>query len=378
MNFMKMGSIMVMLPILDKIGEEKVKKYFLIWIALIMVMMTACSGEKNSSVNNASDDTATTSTGNEDNAFETAVIYYASYRSDIDDPALFKGLFSYEPEWIQREDGQDCLYSDVLNEIASDEFYATSTGEKYSEFITALKADDFNGYGLSYIDTQVRFSFAEESQMIQKMQDVLDTFDIGKCDFCFYPVTEDIYKTYGAFYDEHINGQTKGEFEENYFGEYKEFYYVNAIQVIDGIELKRFETYNSGDLVKYGEVSRIEFIYTSDGIEFLGIAHVYEIDGKKETVSLLSEQEARQLLSNKMNSLLETTASEEDYTSLKLIYIPVSLDATLDHEVEDVKSDNPVPTGSSFELVPAWCFATDKGSDGDVIYFNAVTGEEIV
>ena len=353
------------------------KKYFLIWIVLIMVMMTACSGEKNSSVNNVSDNTDVISVGNEDNAPETAVIYYASYRDDIDDPALFKGLFSYEPKWIQREDGQDCLYSDVLDEIASDEFYATSTGEKYSEFITALRADDFNGYGLSYIDSQVRFSFAEESQMTQKMQEVLDTFDIGECNFYFYPITEDIYKTYGAFYDEYINGQTKDEFEENYFGEYKEFYYVRATQVMDGIELKRYETYNSEDLVKYGEVSYIEFIYTSDGIEFLHIAHVYEIDGEKETVSLLSEQEARQLLSNKMNSLLETTASEEDYTSLQLIYIPVSLDVVLDHEVDDLKSDNSVPAGASFELVPAWCFSTDKGGDGDVIYFNAVTGEEI-
>lgn len=353
------------------------KKYFWILIAFIMVMISACSGEKNSSVDDVSDNADVTSIGNEDDAPETAVIYYASYRNDIDDPALFKGLFSYEPEWIQREDGLEYLYSDVLDEIASNELYATSTGEKYSEFITALKADDFNGYGLSYIDTQVRFSFAEENQMIQKMQNVLDTFDIGTCDFYFYPVTEDIYKTYGAFYDEHINGQTKGEFEENYFGEYKEFYYVKAIQVIDGIELKRFETYNSGDLVKYGEVSRIEFIYTPDGIEFLNIAHVYEIDGQKETVSLLSEQEARQLLLDKMNSLLETTVSEDDYTSLKLIYIPVSLDATLNHGADDLKSDNSVPAGASFELVPAWCFATDNGGDGDVIYFNAVTGEEI-
>ncbi len=368
---------MMMLPMLDIIGEVEVKKYFLIMIVLIMVMMSACSGDKSSSVNNVSDNADVTSIGNEDNAPETAIIYYASYRNDIDDPALFKGLFSYEPEWIQRDDGLEYLYSDALGEIASSEFYATSTGEKYSEFITAIKADDFNGYGLSYIDTQVRFSFAEESQMIQKMQDVLDTFDIGECDFSFYPVTEDIYKVYGAFYDEHINGQAKGEFEENYFGKYKEFYYVKATQVIDGIELKSFETYNSGDLVKYGEVSRIEFIYTPDGIEFLGIAHVYKIDGKKETVSLLSEQEARQLLSDKMNSLLETTASEEDYSSLKLIYIPVSLDAVLNRGADDLKSDDSVPAGASFELVPAWCFATDKGGDGDVIYFNAVTGEEI-
>lgn len=301
-------------------------------------------------------------------------------------PGDLMKIFSAEPDVEEDEKGNIRLLNVYTGEngyinTSGSMGYYSKKGSKLMAFAVSARREINNGYAdlncvrrqediMQLFSEPDRFEFSSPEQIRSNILNVLTDLGIDECDLYFWPVSEELFTEYSAWYDENLNGAAK-ETVEDPFGDYEEFYFVKAVQRINEIPLldetgfmlsEVLETKNDStesETLSVIQGTNIYLICTGSGIEGLEIFPAYDrflSTGKSEKI--ISADEAEALLDEKLQALLIYEPAE--VVAKELIYIPVPVSETGE---------------PAYRLIPYWRLSCDTGEQ---YYFNAATGKELV
>jgi len=293
-------------------------------------------------------------------------------KKGVIDKSVIENLFNEVPEETQdyTADGKERLLLSTNNNrengfiFGSVARYCTEPGFYHDNFYNSLGNEisfylsDSEFTWDDYYGINTEYSPEIKGEIQDAVYDLMLSLGINDYSMKINSVSQAAFEEYSDWYSLTLGNGAKDS-EETPFGEYEEFYYINIYPLIDSIPVFSGEL---GDIEKGTRIAgtTIFVVFTKSGIEsFYGLSNYVVTEIGDENINIISQSEAVERLKNKYENELINQSIE--FNNLELVYLPYP----------NTDSDQ----NKSYVLTPAWRFSDGKQTE---IYFNAITGEEVV